>query len=120
MPSVPAPVVIAIDPHKASWTAVAVDARLQPLATIRVGPAVTATGSCAASPAAGRVLSGRSKAPPASALHLLPVWQLMASRPLTCQRSCPPRPDAVHRPRSQDRRGRRAVGRHRRAYRHPA
>ncbi len=37
MPPVPAPVVIAIDPHKASWTAVAVDARLQPPATIRVG-----------------------------------------------------------------------------------
>jgi transposase len=32
----PDPVVIAIDPHKASWTAVAVDRRLQPLATIRV------------------------------------------------------------------------------------
>jgi len=32
----PAPVVIAIDPRKASWTAVAVDNRLQPLAVIRV------------------------------------------------------------------------------------
>jgi transposase len=31
-----APVIIAIDPHKASWTAVAVDNRLQPLAVIRV------------------------------------------------------------------------------------
>jgi transposase len=29
-------VVIAVDPHKASWTAVAVDTRLQPLATVRV------------------------------------------------------------------------------------
>ena len=29
-------VVIAIDPHKASWTAAAVDASLQPLATVRV------------------------------------------------------------------------------------
>ncbi len=28
--------VIAIDPHKASWTAAAVDASLQPVATIRV------------------------------------------------------------------------------------
>ncbi|WP_249353582.1 hypothetical protein [Rhodococcus sp. USK13] len=28
------PVVIAIDPHKASWTAAAVDASLRPLATI--------------------------------------------------------------------------------------
>jgi transposase len=36
LPTTPAPVVIAIDPHKASWTAVAVDNRLQPLATIRV------------------------------------------------------------------------------------
>jgi hypothetical protein len=36
LPAMPAPVVIAIDPHKASWTAVAVDPRLQPLATIRV------------------------------------------------------------------------------------
>ncbi len=32
----PAPVVIAIDPHKAAWTAVAVDSRLHPLAVIRV------------------------------------------------------------------------------------
>ena len=32
----PARVVIAIDPHKASWTAAAVDASSQPLATIRV------------------------------------------------------------------------------------
>ena len=29
-------VVIAVDPHKASWTAAAVDASLQPLASIRV------------------------------------------------------------------------------------
>ncbi|WP_433304241.1 IS110 family transposase [Actinoplanes sp. CA-030573] len=40
MPFVPdlasGPVVIAIDPHKASWTAVAVDTRLQPVASIRV------------------------------------------------------------------------------------
>lgn len=28
-------VVIAIDPHKASWTASAIDASLRPLATIR-------------------------------------------------------------------------------------
>ena len=35
LPAAPAPVVIAIDPHKASWTAVAVDERLQPLAAIR-------------------------------------------------------------------------------------
>src|SRR5581483_2992633 len=42
MPSSPelvdaaAEVVIAVDPHKASWTAVAVDARLQPLSSVRV------------------------------------------------------------------------------------
>jgi len=30
------PVMIAVDPHKASWTAAAVDASLQPLGTIRV------------------------------------------------------------------------------------
>ncbi|MFG2049585.1 hypothetical protein ACGFIW_19395 [Micromonospora sp. NPDC048935] len=35
-PSAPAPVVIAINPHKTSWTAVAVDNRLQPLASIRI------------------------------------------------------------------------------------
>lgn len=29
-------VVIAVDPHKTSWTAAAVDGQLQPLATIRV------------------------------------------------------------------------------------
>lgn len=34
--AVPGRVVIAIDPHKASWTAAAVDAAAQPLATIRV------------------------------------------------------------------------------------
>jgi len=36
VPSVPALVVIAIDPHKASWTAVAAGQRLQPLAHVRV------------------------------------------------------------------------------------
>jgi len=36
LPTTTAPVVIAIDPHKASWTAVAAGQRLQPLATIRV------------------------------------------------------------------------------------
>jgi transposase len=35
-------VVIAVDPHKASWTAAAVDAALQPLEVIRV--AVSAEG----------------------------------------------------------------------------
>ena len=29
-------VVVAVDPHKASWTAAAVDGFLQPLATVRV------------------------------------------------------------------------------------
>ena len=29
-------VVIAVDPHKASWTAAAVDGSLQPVATVRV------------------------------------------------------------------------------------
>ena len=29
-------VVVAVDPHKASWTAAAVDGSLQPLATVRV------------------------------------------------------------------------------------
>jgi transposase len=62
--SAPAPVVIAIDPHKASWTAVAVDTRLEPLATIRTGSTVTATGNCAASPAAGHKPAGQSKAQP--------------------------------------------------------
>jgi transposase len=36
LPTTPSPVVIAIDPHKASWTAVAAGERLQPLAAIRV------------------------------------------------------------------------------------
>jgi len=36
LPATPTPVV-GIDPHKASWTAVAVDNRLQPLAAIRTG-----------------------------------------------------------------------------------
>jgi hypothetical protein len=29
-------IVIVVDPHKASWTAVAVDSRLQPLDAVRV------------------------------------------------------------------------------------
>lgn len=69
VPVMPARVVIAIDPHKASWTAVTVDERLQPLATIRAGSAVAATGNYAASPAAGHMLSGRSKAQQVLALH---------------------------------------------------
>ena len=36
LPAMPASVIIAIDPHKASWIAVAFDNRLQPLAAIRV------------------------------------------------------------------------------------
>ena len=39
-------VVIAVDPHKASWTAAVVDGSLQPLATLRV-PVSTAGGTVA-------------------------------------------------------------------------
>jgi transposase len=35
-PTAPAPVVIAIDPHKASWTAVVVNGGLTPVAALRV------------------------------------------------------------------------------------
>lgn len=37
-------VVIAIDPHKASWTAAAVDATLQPVDIVRSASAHKATG----------------------------------------------------------------------------
>ena len=56
-------VVIAIDPHKASWTAAAVDESLQPLATIRVPVAEPGIGRCAASRIAGRVACGRLREP---------------------------------------------------------
>jgi hypothetical protein len=58
------PVMIAVDPLKASWTAAAVDAALQPLATVLAQSAVTATGRCAVSRAGGPMPSGRSKGQP--------------------------------------------------------
>ena len=65
----PAPVVIAIDPHKASWTAVAAESACSPWPRSVSGSAVTATGNCAASPAAGHLPSGRSKALPVLVLR---------------------------------------------------
>jgi hypothetical protein len=59
----PGQVVIAIDPHKASWTAVAVDTRLQPLASIRVAVNRDGYRQLRRSPAAGRTRAGRSRVP---------------------------------------------------------
>ena len=58
-------VMISVDPHKASWTAAAVDASLRPLATI-FGPGrrrglPIANGD---SPGNGRTPTGRSRAQP--------------------------------------------------------
>ena len=67
------PMVIAIDPHKASWTAAVVDASLQPVATIRVpvshdgylpAPPTRRAAHCAASPIDGPIRPGPSKAHP--------------------------------------------------------
>ena len=56
-------VVIAIDPHKASWTAAVVDASLQPWQLFESPSAGTATVHCAASPTGGPTRPGRSKVP---------------------------------------------------------
>ena len=64
MPSTDVPsgrVVIAIDPHKTSWTAAAVDTTLTPLDTLRAPVSGRVTASCAGSPRAGRVRAGRSE-----------------------------------------------------------
>jgi hypothetical protein len=58
-------VVIAIDPHKASWTAAVVDASSQPVATIRVPVSRDGYRALAASRTAGPTRHGRSKAHPA-------------------------------------------------------
>lgn len=57
-------VVIAVDPHKGSWTAAAVDASLQPLAGIRCRSAARVIGRCAGLHADGPTSAGRSKGPP--------------------------------------------------------
>ena len=62
-------VVIAVDPHKGSWTAAAVDSSLQPLASIRVPVSRRAIGRCAGSRADGPTPAGRSKEPPGSGHH---------------------------------------------------
>ena len=61
----PERMVIAIDPHKASWTAAVVDASQQPVATIRVP--VSRDGYRAPRRFADRwpIRPGRSKVPPA-------------------------------------------------------
>ena len=64
-------VVIAVDPHKASWTAAAVDASLQPIDINRVpvsreGSRTTVAGT---SPAAGAIPAGPSKVRPEWAPH---------------------------------------------------
>ena len=56
-------VVIAIDPHKASWTAAAVDASLQPLATLRVPVSLAGYRQLRRLLIGGRRRVGRSKAP---------------------------------------------------------
>ena len=61
----PERMVIAIDPHKASWTAAVVDASLQPVAAFGSKSARKATVGCGASPTAGPILAGRSKVHPA-------------------------------------------------------
>jgi hypothetical protein len=61
----PERMVIAIDPHKASWTAAVVDASQQPVATIESQSAATATVRCDASPTGGPIRPGRSKVHPA-------------------------------------------------------
>ena len=60
---------IAIDPHKASWTAAAVDASLQPLEIIRVAVSARATGVAAIRPTLARPTAGRSKVHQAWVLH---------------------------------------------------
>ena len=57
-------VVIAIDPHKASWTAVVVTAALAPAGRSGSRPTAPAIGGCGASPPAGPTPGGRSRAPP--------------------------------------------------------
>lgn len=59
----PGTVVIGVDPHKASWTAAAVDASLQSVATIRVRTDRTGYRRLRAFAAQWPVPSGRSRAP---------------------------------------------------------
>jgi hypothetical protein len=83
-------VVIAVDPHKASWTAAVVTSSLQPLATLRVPVSAAGYQQLRRLPAGGRRPAGRSKVlvgwvprwPSACAVRALPWW--------TCPPSSPP------------------------------
>ena len=57
-------VVIAVDPHKASWTAVAVDSRLQPLDALRVSVSKVGYRQPRRFAARWPDASGRSREPP--------------------------------------------------------
>ena len=61
--------VIAIDPHKTSWTAAVVDASCNPWPPFGSRSAATATARCAASRTGGPTRPGRSKAHPAWVRH---------------------------------------------------
>jgi hypothetical protein len=55
--------VIAVDPHKASWTAAAVSGSLQPVATLWVRSVRQVTGSGGVWLSGGRRRVGRSRVP---------------------------------------------------------
>ena len=103
-------VVIAIDPHKASWTAAVVDASPQPVATIRVP--VSRDGYRQLRRFASRWpdadLGNRRRIGPGCAADRAATHR-RDRRPRRSRQTRRPSTDAVDRPRPQERRRRRAV-----------
>jgi transposase len=84
------PVMIGVDPHKASHTAAALNEHGQLLDQQRVPATLEGTRCCERGRSAGRSAAGRWRAPMASAGRWPSSWSATASRSLTCRPSWPP------------------------------
>ena len=79
-----AAVIIGVDPHKASHTAVAIGPAEEPLGQVRVSAPAAQAGSCWRGLQPGRSGPGRSSPPPGSATCWPSSWSPPASRCWTC------------------------------------
>jgi hypothetical protein len=78
-------VMIGVDPHKGSHTAVALDDSEQPLGELRVRAAANQVEPCSGGRHRSRSGRGRSTAPAGSAVCWPRSWWLPASGSSTCQ-----------------------------------
>lgn len=112
-----APVVIAVDPHKASWTAVVVDRAHRPLASIRVDADRDGYRRLRVFLGRGPRRPGLSRGPAAWGPAHRTVERRRCRGSRRARQAGPPGSDAVHGARPQGRRGRRPVRRCRRGQR---